>query len=148
MKKRIFYIAAAFAATAFIFSNSLKTASVSEQSSNVIVEYLRMILLKFGADMDADCLVYPVRKAAHVTEFVLQSICLSGCFKGKYKSRIIYILFFGLITACTDELIQSFVPGRGSLVSDVFIDFAGTVLGCSVMGIICTRRKRHVRYRR
>lgn len=148
MKKRFFYMAAV-AATAFIFSNSLKTAAVSDQSSNVIVEYVQMLLLKFGTEIEAGMLVYPVRKAAHVTEFLVQSLCLSGCFKGKYKDRIIYILFFGLITACTDELIQSFVPGRGSLVSDVFIDFAGTAIVCAVAGIMYVRRKkRHVRYRR
>lgn len=149
MKKKFIYIIGALAATAFIFSNSLKTATVSDASSNVIVEYVKMILMKIGLGIDSARLVYPVRKTAHVTEFLLQGMFISGCFGGKYKGRIIYILFFGLLTACVDELIQSFVPGRGSLVSDVFIDFAGTSAAAVIAGMLHMRRKkRYVRSKR
>lgn len=140
MKKRRFYIVAACAATAFIFSNSLKTASVSTESSNTVIKYLEYILVFFGINIQSAKLVHPIRKAAHFTEFFVQGALLSGCFGGKYKSRIVYILFSGLLTACTDELIQSFVPGRGSMVSDVFIDFAGTCAAALIMGILYLRR--------
>lgn len=37
-----------------------------------------------------------------------------------------------MLTALTDETIQLFYDGRGSLVTDVWIDFSGVV-----MGMIC-----------
>ena len=38
-------------------------------------------------------------------------------------------MFVCLFYAVTDEFHQSFVPGRGSLVSDVLVDFGGTLIG-------------------
>ena len=146
MKKRTLYIIAAVAATAFIFANSLKTAAVSDASSNTVIEYLECILTFLNIKIPPEKLVFPIRKAAHFTEFFIQGALLTGCFKGKYQGRIINILFFGLLTACTDEFIQSFVPGRGSLVSDVFIDFAGTCTATLFMGLFKMRRKKkHVK---
>ena len=45
------------------------------------------------------------------------------------RDAIIYILFISLFYAVTDEFHQLFVEGRGSLVSDVLIDFGGSLVG-------------------
>ena len=135
MKKRLPFIIAALLATFWIFNNSMQTADLSSVSSGRFVSVLSMIMSKFGLASNKDILEVIVRKIAHVAEFTLQGILIAACFGMPYRRRIIYILFFGLLTACCDEYIQYFTPGRGSLLQDVFIDFGGTVIGTVIMGI-------------
>ena len=47
-----------------------------------------------------------------------------------------------LLTAMVDETIQIFVPGRGSQVTDVWIDFAGACLGVLVVYVLARCRAR------
>lgn len=135
MKKRLPFIVATVLATLFIFNNSLQTAEVSSSGSGVIVKFLENIFSWFKIYIDADTITLFVRKSAHIAEFTLQSILLANCFEMQYKRRVIYILFFGLLTACTDEYIQLFSSGRASMVGDIFIDFLGTVIGTLIAGI-------------
>ena len=135
MKRRIPFIIATLLATMVIFNNSLQSAEVSSQSSGLIAAFIRTVLSWFGVRPSADNLIFLVRKGAHIAEFTLQGILLANCFEMQYKRRIIYILFFGLLTACVDEYIQVFAPGRASLLADVFIDFSGTVIGALIAGI-------------
>ena len=83
-----------------------------------------------------DIAVVIVRQSAHILEFALQVFLLAGCFSGIFKKRIIYVLFFGLMTACIDEFIQLFPEGRSAMIQDVFFDFTGTVLGLLVFFFI------------
>lgn len=137
--------------TAFIFSNSMRSADVSGLASAPFVDLAEKFLRFFHLPMPAD-LTYAVRKAAHITEFALQSFFFCGWFltgKRYFPSCIIYVMFAGLLTACTDELIQVFFDGRGSMVQDIFIDFAGTC-GALLMMLIFwflfgrRSRRRHI----
>lgn len=142
MKKKFLYIIAAVCVTAWIFSNSLQNADASTISSGKIVDAVYGMISNFGVCPNRSLLVVIVRKCAHVTEFALQGLLLSACFEFPKKHRGIYVLFFGLLTACADEYIQYFVPGRGSLVQDVFIDFAGTIIGTCAAWILCRIKRR------
>ncbi len=135
MKRRLPFIVATVLATLFIFNNSLQTAEVSSAGSNIIVDFLQNILSWFKIYVNADALVVFVRKSAHIAEFTLQAILIANCFEMQYKRRVIYILFFGLLTACADEYIQLFASGRASMVQDIFIDFMGTVIGVLIAGV-------------
>ena len=141
MKKRIPFLIAAVLTTLWIFSNSMQTAEVSTVSSGRFTAILSKLISCFGALPEHDTLETIVRKTAHVAEFTLQGILIAACFGMPYRRRIIYILFLGLFTACCDEYIQYFTPGRGSLLQDVFIDFAGTVIGTAIMGFSYKFRK-------
>ena len=134
VRRRLPFIVATALATLFIFSNSLQSAEVSSGESGVIVDAIARILWGIGIDVQRDSLITFVRKSAHIAEFTLHGILLANCFEMQYKKRIIYILFFGLLTACVDEYIQLFSPGRAGMVQDVFIDFIGTVIGMLVVG--------------
>ena len=134
MKKRIPFVIAAVLATLWIFSNSAQTAELSTVSSGRFTAILFKLISGLGFLPDQSILEIIVRKTAHIAEFTLQSILIAACFGMPYRRRIIYILFLGLFTACCDEYIQYFTPGRGSLLQDVFIDFAGTVIGTVIMG--------------
>lgn len=73
-----------------------------------------------------------VRKSAHIAEFFLLSVLAANVlFAFGYKGRgtIIYILFFCLLYAVFDEYHQLLVDTRTSSVSDVLIDFSGSILG-------------------
>ena len=139
MRKKYLFVILALGMTAFIFWNSARPAAESAQSSGRIVSFLTRILSYLGVYINYDLMQKIVRKAAHIAEFVAQAIFIAGSFSGKYRKRIVYILFFGLLTACTDEYVQLFSDGRAALIGDVFIDFSGTVLGMSVFGIFCSK---------
>lgn len=73
-----------------------------------------------------------LRKNAHAFEYLILAILVSAfSFSLKIKGReaLIYIMFLCLFYAVTDEFHQAFVPGRSSLVSDVLIDFLGSLIG-------------------
>lgn len=129
MKNRLAFIIAAVFVTGFIFFNSMQTADVSSRESGVIVELLERLLSLFDCVPNEGELIHIVRKCAHVAEFALQGLLIAFCFNVPFKKRIIYILFSGLMTACIDEYIQLFSNGRAAMVQDIFIDFAGTLLG-------------------
>ena len=62
--------------------------------------------------------------------------------KNFFRKGDLILLFLCLLTALTDETIQLFVPGRSGELRDVWIDFAGGVLGCGVAGMVHAVRKR------
>ena len=69
-----------------------------------------------------------IRKLAHFLEFALLGLLLCRSFSAcgvKNFTATGYILFLGLLAAVVDEYIQSFSPGRGSMVKDVLLDFSG-----------------------
>jgi VanZ family protein len=76
-----------------------------------------------------------LRKNAHAFEYLILAIVVSTLlfsFNVKGKSALIYIMFICLFYAVTDEFHQSFVQGRTSLVSDILIDFLGSLIGTAV----------------
>ena len=140
MKRKRFFAVMALLMTAFIFYNSAKPAVESAKSSGIIVEKVLAVLAHFGVRMDFYVLDNLIRKMAHFAEFFVQSVFIANSFSGRYRNRIVYILFLGLLTACTDEYIQLFFEGRGGMVRDVFIDFGGTAAGMAICGIFRKRR--------
>lgn len=142
VRKRLPFIIATILATMFIFNNSMKTAELSSQDSGVIVDFLMSVFSKIGIYVDPEELINFIRKSAHVAEFTLQGILLANCFEMQYKRRVIYILFLGLLTACIDEYIQLFSPGRAGMVQDIFIDFIGTVIGMLIAGVSYKLRRK------
>lgn len=115
----------------FIFSNSSVDTETSKQQSGRIVELVKDIMGSL-LSIEDDQLTHIVRKTAHFVEycalgfeFALLAFYLSfGC-----KIRdVIYAASVSLLTANIDELIQLY-SGRGSMVSDVFLDFGGALAG-------------------
>lgn len=129
--KSVIFAVLAIAATCFIFHNSLQNATVSGASSGVIVNFIMREFARFGSALDRGTVTVIIRKLAHITEFFIQGFFVSLAYffgKSKFSQRLVYVLFFGLLTACCDELIQNFVSGRSCLVTDVWIDFIGVLL--------------------
>ncbi|MCR5213130.1 MAG: VanZ family protein [Eubacterium sp.] len=79
---------------------------------------------------------YPVRKAAHVTEYLILGIFLTGAWYDKKKKKYIRLGvpgFIGIIYAATDEFHQTFVSDRAGSIIDVLIDTGGLIVGVLIM---------------
>jgi len=148
MRKRYLWVCIYILLTTFIFTRSLHTAEVSTDESRFLVQFVERIIRLFynptSVDI-TDIVTVVVRKAAHVVEFAALSCAacrMVYAFEKKLRDFIAWVLFSGLLTACIDEAIQLTSPGRAGLISDVFIDFGGTILGiCFTLALIFINSK-------
>ena len=124
---------------AFIWSRSVKDIEASAQESGEFMETVVIPVEKavLGREVVSEDFI---RKCAHVFEFALLGIALVI-----YTKKLWVTLGIGMVTAVIDETIQFYV-GRGSMVTDVWIDTAGCLLGAAtVLLIIATQKKRKLR---
>lgn len=131
---RIFLVLALAAATGFIFSQSLKdggdSASLSLTVTNALLRF-------FGVDSDSlsaalfDRVHFFVRKLAHFSEYALLGALWFWCVRSFTAKKTTFILppATAFLTACIDETLQIFSPGRGNSFFDVLLDFSGAVCG-------------------
>ena len=117
----------------FIWGNSMKSRSESQQLSLGMLDFLRPLLgVIFSPENVTDHLV---RKLAHFTEFAAlgAEFALLSVFLRKLSFQsILNCLFAGLVVAVADETIQIF-SSRGSQVIDVVLDFSGVIAGVLVL---------------
>ncbi|MCD8066998.1 MAG: VanZ family protein [Oscillospiraceae bacterium] len=138
---RKIYILAALVVlwTGFIWWNSTRDSSQSGAESLWVLAQLQAVLGALGLD---DILTNNiVRKAAHFCEFALLGAGWSLLFgRGKRRWALagwtLAAAAACMATAVCDETIQLFSDGRGSRVSDVWIDVAGAVLGASAVSAV------------
>lgn len=125
-------LAAIIIAIAFIWGHSLVPMDMSAQESGWIIEHIMApILALFGVD---EVSTHLVRKLAHVGEFLLLALLVCAYLRGSVLKGF-YVCF---TVAFLDESIQ-LLSGRGSLISDVWVDLIGVVIGivvCKVFTII------------
>jgi len=86
-----------------------------------------------------------IRKCGHLTEYAILAILLWRAIRKPIRhdprpwtwreAAIAALIVF--LYASTDEFHQIFVPTRTALVSDVFIDTAGGIVGIIALRIIC-----------
>lgn len=139
-------------AVAFIFSNSFLPGEASGANSMSVVKALENVLSHVGIQVQIS--EFFVRKAAHFLEFMLLGVLLMGTLR-MYTPRpsrhVTVALFSGLFVAVLDEWIQLYVPGRGSSVEDVLLDFGGLCFGVllffAVWWLQCAHRRRKLRRR-
>jgi len=71
-----------------------------------------------------------VRKGGHVFEYmVLGGLVAALVRRLNFKRCLAISIIICLLYAISDEIHQMFVPGRGPLVSDVFLDLTAAVIG-------------------
>ena len=118
----------------FIFGNSYADVETSKEQSGNVVELIKDVIGS-ALNVSDEELTYIVRKTAHFVEycalgfeFALLAFHLSYGFKLRDG---IYAAAASLLVADLDELLQ-FYRGRGSMVSDVFLDLSGALTGIAV----------------
>ena len=120
-------------AVAFIWVHSLLPGDESAAESGWFTEHIiNPILGIFGLSAPEGF----VRTLAHVTEYTVFSMLMTGFFDGKIKS--VPVCFF---VAFIDETLQIF-SGRGPMIADVWIDMIGVTLGFLLINIIKALKRR------
>lgn len=143
MKKRIICClvwVVTLATIIFIFSNSCKSQSVSQAQSGRFLSLVKPLLAFFVGEEHVT--IHLVRKLAHFSEFGLlgaEGGLLLWLYAKKDKKSMAHTTAALFATAFLDETIQIFT-GRGPMIQDVWLDFAGGVCGLLLMAplrVIC-----------
>lgn len=155
MKKIVLWILViACMGTIFFFSSQEATES-SELSSGLIVSVIRFFNARevfSEAEIKEISIAFNkiVRMGAHFTIFGVLGF-LIALLLGEYKlhgvKQIIYSLVWSFIYSCTDEIHQSFVPGRSAQITDIITDtlgaFTGALFAVMISIIIRQLKKKH-----
>ncbi|MBC2856185.1 VanZ family protein [Cetobacterium sp. 2A] len=112
---------------ALIFYFSSQPVTISLKQSNFIADFFNFNLPFID-----------IRKLAHFVIYLSLGFCFCLAFEVKTKKQFFLTMLFIFIFACSDELHQSFSPGRGPRFSDVLIDTLGSFFGIN-MAIIARR---------
>ncbi|MFP3154272.1 VanZ family protein [Lachnospiraceae bacterium ZAX-1] len=142
-----------FVLLCFIFSFSEQTGEESAGLSGKIAYYIaqgesKLFLKKWSVEQVEDraqSLQFPVRKAAHMSEYALLSIlfCIHLCAYDLTKKKVgAMALCFTIVCATGDEIHQLFVPGRSGQPLDVLIDSVGAFAGMGLFCFLSRSRKR------
>ena len=122
----------------FIFGNSIKKSEESKNQSDKVVEIVRPIIDPDHL-MSDDQISHVVRKSAHFVEFfALGALCALLAYHIRYRltlSGAACSALWCLLSANIDEYIQS-LNDRGSLVSDVLLDFSGAISGIIIGSVL------------
>ncbi|MGO1651166.1 VanZ family protein [Senegalia sp. (in: firmicutes)] len=135
-KKKISWLAV-FIWMGIIFYLSAQPSGESSNLSSGISDFVLHIINTIfkGLDFNIDEFHFIIRKSAHFTAyFILATLTLNALRRSEvYGHKSIMIaLVISIIYAASDEFHQSFVPGRGPAIKDVFIDTSGAISGLLV----------------
>lgn len=125
------YLLCIIAWCTIIFQFSNQPAYVSSgQSQNAYSMFSNIGVLK------ALFTIIPIRKCAHMFLYFVLGILMFMFLRFKTNHPHIIAIIGCYIYACSDEIHQLFVDGRGALLSDTFIDLAGGIAGIIFISII------------
>ena len=135
----------------FVFSSF--EAHDSTEQSNFIVDRIIALLFDNYAKYSVpkqealySLLIVLVRKGAHFSEYALLAVLAFGAFVRikRHSLRWLAAVGFAFVYACSDELHQTFVPGRAGMFRDVVVDTSGAACGallaCFISLMILARR--------
>jgi VanZ family protein len=125
----------------FIFSSQV--GEVSKENNKIVIYVFNLLGLDlnsiFGILSD-----FIVRKAAHFTEYFILYILLYRAISIKKNTDIksfIWAIVVVFLYACSDEIHQAFVPGRGPAFRDVLVDTCGGLTAFLITYICVTFKK-------
>ena len=118
------------------------SSAYGDNSSNTSGNTIRFVVRLFNKNIDEVSLEaivekyqFLVRKLAHFAIYFIGGILLFNLFYNLKKLIYIdynektYSIFCGFLYSVSDEIHQSFVPGRSGRVLDVIIDTSGVIIG-------------------
>ena len=86
-------------------------------------------------------------KAAHLVEYAVLSFLLYRALIREQKiwdgKKVLISILLAVLYAASDEIHQSFSPGRSSRGRDVFIDLLGSLLGVVLWKFLPRVKRRH-----
>lgn len=121
---------------AFSSQTSSESNAVSKQVSKVISDIWNFFVRNESYQMNVSEINAHVRKLAHFSLYFILGVATSVMLAKKGGLRLHYIWLAAVavcfIYAAGDEWHQSFVAGRGPLVSDVRLDTLGGMMGTAI----------------
>ncbi len=131
----------------FIFNMSSQTASESSATSGSFISFFTKLLIKdfnnLPLEKQAEIISsfqFIVRKGAHFTAYALMGVLaflsLVTYKKIPLKLRTAFSAVICLLYSLSDEIHQSFIPGRSCELRDVCIDMSGALLTIFLLFII------------
>jgi len=143
---RIVLWAAVIAWMGLIFSFSVETASESSETSGGFISFFMEKWLPGFTDLSPavqtakiESVTYFVRKSAHFCIFAvlgfLTCAALRSCDVRTGRS-FLFASLIGAVYAVSDEIHQTFVPGRAGMIRDVLLDTAGVLTGTAALTLI------------
>ena len=132
---------------AYIWGNSLKSIPESAAQSTQVAEAVRPVLDP-QEKLPQDVFHNLVRKLAHLVEFFVLGVFVCGFTINlgvMLEKRLVSLpMLIVLLVAVGDEFIQHFIE-RGSLVTDVVLDFAGALAGLLLVWLMFLALNRHMK---
>ena len=121
-----------------IFYFSASTGTSSRGISTDVTAFLAKVLniSKENRDGFIESVEPYIRKLAHFSIYAFAGIwemLFLNTFDIKDEKKLLLGALIGLVYAISDELHQSFVPGRSAQIIDVVIDFEGNLLGLLII---------------
>ena len=143
---RILLWAAVIAWMGLIFSFSVETAAESTETSGGFISFFMekwipgfTELTEAEQTAKIESVTYFVRKSAHFAVFAvlgfLTCAALRSCDLSPSRAFILASVI-GALYAASDEIHQTFVPGRAGMVRDVILDTCGVLTGAAAMLLI------------
>ncbi|MCI6899321.1 MAG: VanZ family protein [Tenericutes bacterium] len=131
----------------FLLSNEEAVKS-SKKSDGLIIKSVELFTGKSLSDQEKEkvlkYLVFPVRKCAHLSLYLLLGILVISLLR-EYMvintKLVLLSLLICFLYACSDEIHQLFVPGRSGEARDVLIDTLGACLGVSFYYLVFRKKK-------
>ena len=116
-----------------IFIFWMSTDLFSPQNTSLIVEPILRFLMPVSSEQSLDMSHGLFRKVAHLFEYFVLGLLLFRAFRGDSKELQVYQWTLSsaivlILCAASDELHQSFVPGRTASPVDIVVDITGGTL--------------------
>lgn len=127
-----FFAALLVAVIGFIWGNSLLDANRSGSLSGWFTSLSRTLFPSLSLHMSEGV----VRKIAHAVEFCILGVLITTVLYVKLRKALSLTLLSGLSVALIDETIQLFSSGRSAMIQDIWLDFAGFILGFLIVFVI------------
>ena len=146
-KKKILYWIPTIICMLIIFNFSSENSEVSSGTSGNVGRWLLKTfyngfekLSSIEQSQLVESIQFYIRKTAHFSIYALLGVCTHfGTLANKKISRqknVFISLLICLVYASSDEIHQLFVSGRSGQVSDVLLDFTGSIFGTIIFLIV------------
>ena len=122
------------------------------QSENLSMEVTQKVIetiqgVTKTSEVDSASWDHIIRKCAHFSAYLVLALLAMNALRRSGQrgvKQIIFTMVICVLYACSDEIHQIFVSGRGPQVRDVLIDSTGSLVGIGLLRLIRKRGNRTI----
>lgn len=128
-----------------IFFMSHQPGEVSTSQSDLVLKLFSLIGINLNQYF-GELATLVIRKGAHFTEYLILFILAYRVIRFYVKREYIkwYAIAVVFLYACSDEIHQYFIPGRGPAFKDVMVDTSGGLLGVIISSMYEKRMNKKI----